>query len=344
MIAQRMGGVRQLFWHPINIGALERLSATQIGLFVVCFSGTRSVASRLATWLGPQPYPVLHVSSEAVDTVCQAWEFGPERLRAHCLDVFERTKANLTQAQVQAVAQGLANWTEAEPVPSGLRALGHKILTPNQMSLARAARSFDEGTPFIGHSEDEYTEVILDSASAIHVIREEIGVRPLHRMTLLSPAIILTEPALFRYMYDRKKPTGLADAKIVEQTLRMLQKQQGLYSNVSSDFPVAFLGSDAAKMLMAIRQSELETHTLGVGLNAASTFSAVLRLSPGVNHVFPKLSAYARNVRSGKIEARIKSARLFTDIQNTLAESVGSRRLEHIAEVDGRLRSSPMHP
>ncbi len=86
-------------------------------------------------------------------------------------------------------------------LPSGIKELLHNILLPNHMSLLRAAHSLEKGEPFIGKSEAEYTAVILESMSAIFRVRDEIGIRPLHAMTLLNPAIILAEPAHLRHSY-----------------------------------------------------------------------------------------------------------------------------------------------
>ena len=96
--------------------------------------------------------------------------------------------------------------------------------------------------------------------------------------------------------------------------------------------------SPAAQTVIAARQSELETFTLGVGLHAAQTCAGVVRLSPGVNHVFPALAAYARNVRSPKFRARLKTRRLFTRIQDGLCRAIGPERLAFIEQIGGPLK------
>ena len=93
-----------------------------------------------------------------------------------------------------------------------------------------------------------------------------------------------------------------------------------------------------AQSVIATRDSEIETFTLGVGLHAAQTTSAVVRLSPAVNHVFNSLSSYARNIRSEKPEARRKTHRLFTQIQNELAAAVGPERMDLIESQYGPMK------
>lgn len=103
------------------------------------------------------------------------------------------------------------------------------------------------------------------------------------------------------------KPEGSLEEKVVAKTLRFLQTQKRLHNETDVKYLKDLQRSPAAQRLVTERQFEIETLTLGAGLKAAQTCSAVMRLSPGVNHVFPRLSNYARNVRSRKIEARFKT-------------------------------------
>src|SRR5215813_9133977 len=203
------------------------------------------------------------------------------------------------------------------------------------MSLMRAARLLEKDRPFIGKSEAEYTEAILNSISAVLRVRSQVGVHQFHRMAPLDPALILTEPAFFRHAYRRFKPQGPLEEKVVAKTLRLLQSQKGLYNQFKKEDLHDLMKSRVAQMLISARQSELETHTLGVGLKAAQTCSGVMRLSPGVNHIFAALSAYARSVRSQKMSARLKSRRLFENIQTALEKPVGDERIEYIKKTGG---------
>jgi hypothetical protein len=93
-----------------------------------------------------------------------------------------------------------------------------------------------------------------------------------------------------------------------------------------------------AGILMTTRISELRTFTLGVGITAAQTCSAVLRISPGINRVFPAPSAFARSVRSEKYEHRRKAFRLFSDIQRQLSDAVAREKLAFLEEVSGPIK------
>ena len=90
--------------------------------------------------------------------------------------------------------------------------------------------------------------------------------------------------------------------------------------------------------MLASRVVELNIFTVAVGLRAAQTVSAVIRLSPGVNHVFPSLSAYARSIRSTTIEGKLKTRRLFDKIQNDLRLAIEKERLDFIEERNSSIR------
>ncbi|HML07875.1 MAG TPA: CHAT domain-containing protein [Xanthobacteraceae bacterium] len=200
------------------------------------------------------------------------------------------------------------------------------------MALRRAARSVEKGEPFVGNSEKEYTDAIIESARAVIAVREEVGLYGFHYMTHLRPELILTEPALYRLNYRAIKPEGPFEEKVVAKSLRWVQTQRGLHSQLPAQYVHDLAKSPIAQSILSERAAELDTFTVGVGLRAAQTTSAVVRLSPGVNHVFPALSAYARSLRSTSLEARIKTRRLFDSIQNGLASAVGDERIEFITE------------
>jgi hypothetical protein len=213
--------------------------------------------------------------------------------------------------QREAASAALEGWTAPVLAPSGLVEQGHNITLPNYMGIQRAHLSIAEGQGFIGDTERAYSDVILNTAAAVLSIRQQIGLQPLHRLILLRPPLILAEPAFFRGLYARMKPTGLLENKTVFRALRSLQSQKGLHNQDTLENIQALQASREAQFLISMRQAELETFTLGVGLHAAQTCAGVVRLSPGVNHVFPALAAYAGSVRSEKYASRLKARRLF---------------------------------
>jgi hypothetical protein len=338
MVAHRMGGTRSLFWFPLNITALEQLKAEHVGVFLVCFSPGQPYALQVAAWAKQQTSPVLHVTFHAEADGILPNNFTDDDLRAYCRTAFDARTDAFSNEQKEAVVAALQGWTTPVVAPSGLVEQGHNITLPNYMAIQRAHLSIAEGKGFVGDSERAYSEVILNSAAAALSIRQQVGLQPIHRLSLLRPPLILAEPAFYRARYARMKPTGLLEDKVVFRALRSLQTQKGLYNIDTVENIKALQASREARLLISMRQAELETFTLGLGLHAAQTCAGVVRLSPGVNHVFSALAAYAGSVRSQKYASRLKARRLFRNIQEALSDAVGKERLEFIDNVGGPIK------
>lgn len=332
VIALRMGGVRPLAWAPLGIKYLDGIAATQLGVFIVLFSGEKECAEKIAVWARTQRKPVLHVSNQEIEGACKPDELTTEQLQAYCIEAFRKSPDTFTTEQRAAADAALGNWIYRPLTPSGLTEKAHNVTRPNYMVLRRAARSVAKGAPFVGNSEAEYTDAILESARAVVAVREQVGLYGFHYMTHLRPELILTEPALYRLNYKAIKPTGPFEEKVVARSLRWIQTQKGLHSQLPGEYVRDLVKSPIAQSILAARAAELDVFTSGIGLRAAQTTSAVVRLSPGVNHVFPTLSAYARSVRSTSLDARIKTRRLFDTIQSGLATAVGRERITFIKE------------
>lgn len=215
---------------------------------------------------------------------------------------------------------------------------GHNITLANDMVLARAEHTLADGHSFVGASEAEYDQVCIESAAAVFDVRDHVGYRDFHRIFLPRPGLILTEPAFYRHSYSRNRLDPGEGSKAMTLALRMLQKQKGLWNVMSMEDVQALADDRKAQAIVTARQEELSTHMHGVGLMAAQTCSAVLRLRPGVNHVFPALSRYARNVRATSPAARFKTPRLFDEVQRELADAIGTARVEFIERYSGSIK------
>ncbi|MCT7376897.1 CHAT domain-containing protein [Chelativorans salis] len=334
IIAQRMGGARQLSWLPLNLGALLQTHVEQFGYFLVCFSGSATVGSAVQDWVNRQVHPVMHIAAVATEGALAAADFTMDQLRDYCRMVLERRGNAFTPDRQAAAARQLAEWQEHEPVPSGLKGWAHNVVLPNHMVLTRAGRSLEPGEAFVGRSEADYASLIVESAQAVRNVRQKVGLWRFHRAMLLHPALILTEPALYRQAYARPQKRSAREERELFRVLRLLQTQTGHLATAHSDFFEILQNRPGARFLLHLRQWELEAHTLGVGLKAAQTCSAVLRLSPAVNHVFPALSAYARNIRSANAQSRRKARRLFETVQQQLVSAIGPERLAFIADAE----------
>lgn len=336
LISQRMGGARMLSWTPVNIDALEQIPARLLGYFVVAFTADPATAARVEAWRAHQTIKPLHVSSTKVEGAVAADEFDEERLVAHLRQVLQTHGDQLDERRRIFAAAMLDDYVMRAPEPSGLKMDGHNMLLGDQMSLTRAGRSFEEGEPFQGRAETDYDTKTLETLRAVFAARDRAGLDNMHRLILVHPELWLVEPALFRWAYQRidwRKAPDRASAEVV----KMLQQQSG-FLMTSPDLE-QFFASAAAQETLRVRQGELHLFMATVGLAAASTTSAVMRLRPAVNRVYPLLSAYARSVRSNKAESKHKARRLFGEIQEALSQAVGPERMAFLDnEVTGPVK------
>lgn len=200
VIAQRMGGMRQLLWSPLSISPLERLTHADLGPFVVVFSGESTITRRVARWAKKFGKPVLHVSPEGGEDSIAVGEFAPKVLQAYCETVMDVRGGEISPPRRDAVTAALPAWREPAPESIAMKAWAHNITHPNHMVLARAQRHPSEPEAFMGSSEAEYTRVIAECVREIEALRDRIGVRDFHRMSLLHPTLFLVEPALYRHV------------------------------------------------------------------------------------------------------------------------------------------------
>jgi hypothetical protein len=94
-ISQRMGGLRPLSWVPFNVSALEAVTAEELGVFIVLFSGEKECAERIAAWTKAQMRSVMHISTHDVGEACHVDNFTFDVLQAYCVEALKRCAGDL---------------------------------------------------------------------------------------------------------------------------------------------------------------------------------------------------------------------------------------------------------
>lgn len=323
---QRVAGLRPFLWQPINVSAFERLPPQFLPPCTVTFSGNPAVSDRVEKHIG-QKKTVLHFPFDVAENL--TIEEITSDLSDFCFRSLWEARENLNQDQKRLVANLKRDWRRPEVEFEGLAIKGHNISLPNYMALQRVGFWFEKGRPFVGTKEQEYTDLILETAGAVRHIRREVRAARRDLPEQPTPNLILFEPALFRQSYKNSRPISGMHAEI-NKAMKFFQQQKGLHNSISKEQLNRMLSSSGA-VIAEIRSSELVTQTLGVGLYAAASISPVMRLAPAVNHVHSKLTFFSRSVRSENAQARRKASRLFQDIQQSLAASVGPDRLHAIS-------------
>ncbi len=335
---QRIAGGRRLAWYPLDISALETLSADQLPVCCVLFSGAGDdgVARRIEGWRAKTGFAAFHISqSKGQGIVAENFHLG--LLRDYCLRRLNDAVKNLSGAQSQVVARADVPWEWPETSLEDYDVKGHNIAIPNHMVMARIGYTLGPSVPFASEDEKDYTAAILKSAEAVLKFRRVVGYHDTFALNASTSGTILFEPAFFRGLYDRVRVAG-EEGRAFRRALRYFQKQRGLSPTHGEQDKEFFATSKEASLISRTRADELRTQTLAVGLLAAQTTTPVMRLTPAVNHVFTALSDYARNVRAERPEARRKAPRLFAEIQRQLAAAVGQERIDFIKHTHGPLK------
>ena len=217
LIAQRMGGANHQAWMPLMVSALESLMLDEVGFCVVIFTGTPTAARRASGWIANQPRPVLHVSTADIARAISPGRFSFDALRSHCAAVYTNHAGEISPDRAESAAAALEEWGEREAIPIDLAEISHNCATPNHMVLRRAFRSLGEQHPhWMSMKEADYTRVIAESARAVLDVRRSVPKHEWNRLYIPSPAIVLTEPALFRFAYSRLSGrSGLQPATVM---------------------------------------------------------------------------------------------------------------------------------
>jgi len=333
LISMRMGGMASLFWLPLSISALERLAVDDLGFALVLLAGVDEVAERISAWSKVQPRPTLLLKAPASEDSLASVDAA---VRDYCRSLMERHRNELSTERRDAASIALDRWPDFSPERLDIPWHIHNASGVNELVLARAGYEAPDAEPFVGRAEAEYDDLVLGAAEEVMRKRADAGLRTFNRIYLPRPSMVLTEPALFRFAYGRRR-IGDAAERHANTVIRLFQRQRGLFTQVGKDILTA-MQDPLAQLVVRSRQAELNLHCAAVGLDAATTTSAVVRLRPAVNHVFPTLSRLARNARANGVEARRKTQRLFGDVQRELAEAVGDARLQFIERHGGPIR------
>ncbi|TBF65688.1 CHAT domain-containing protein [Rhizobium leguminosarum] len=330
--------MRHLEWHPASISSLETLDPNVVGPFIVCFSGEAGVASRIEAWKASLEVPILHLTTFAENGGCDIRDFDMDKLQSYCVKAFAVNRHRLSVERQKFVERFLPKWRKPVDVEVNANLLGHNVVVPNGLSALRAERVPTQNEGFVAASESDYTQLISRSVDIIRDIRMGVGIKPFHIMTLTAPHLYLVEPALYRLNYKKFHDSTNTISKTTTKLLRFYQRQRGFRDFIDPEL-LEQISSDAqAQGLFMERREELDTFTLAVGLRAAETTSAVMRLSPAINHAFNELSSYARNVRSEDIPARLKTPRLFEAVQSKLKAAIGEDRIKFLEEQTGAVK------
>lgn len=326
VLARRIGGIGGWRCFPLNLKALDEVQLSPEAPFWLVFTADEQIAESVTVWCARQPVGPLHVSLIGSENAMSIEELCRESLHAHIAATLERACGVDMSLDSEDIAEALEQWRELPHSIAPFPRLGHNCTLPNHMTLEAAGITFDEAKPLIGRTDQEYFDAILQSAAGVIDLRRSVGAVQGFRAMPPLPDIILTVPSLYRHAYeDIQTPPKeiVSDPRAVRSVIKMLQRQSSYKWDITKEKFELLRTSQAAQIVIRIRQDELELHTLAVGLRAASTLAATIRLTPGVNRTagaVRQLASHARSASPRNVEK--KTARLFKAVQTKLDETL----------------------
>lgn len=335
-LARRIGGNGGWSWAPLLLKELGKISIAQTAPFWVIFSSTKAIAKAVTLWIESQNIHPLHVSPKPWKGTIPGDALDAEVVRRHIKTTLQTVLKQNATLDGNLIDQACAKWKNKTYVDAKFVKRGHNCTLPNHMVLETVGVRFLESEPLLGQTTEEYVSAIQETVDAIDRIRQDIGDVPGYRLTPPQPGLILTAPALYRHAYKGDLKISLADDsvdfQIVNKVMRFIQKQKTFQWSIENEELERLLASENAKAIIRMRQSELGIHTVAVGLRAASTLAAVIRLPPAVNRTANAVHQIATHTRMAKAAYPQKLARLFSVVQAALSDAVGPDFLQTISE------------
>jgi len=322
-LARRVSGTGGWRWAPLLISSLEMISIDPATPLYVVFSNEAEIAKRVRRWSRQQKIKPLHVSGHGQDAV------HPSKMSVEVIERFCR-KTILAAKRLDSSVDDrhwfdiVDKWQPVSSESSKLHFRSHNVTTANEMVLASEGVKPSEGAHLNPLADDDYVVAMVDSAKAVLDLRDEAGFPRAFLANPPRPDIILFAPAMYRHVLRAK---FLPDASVpgAAEAARLLIRQTG-YAIHTSGPVIADAMSGAGRIIFELRTRELVMQSAAVGMRAASTVAATLRLPPQVNRIAGVIRQLAIHLRSNPAASH-KTRRVFGLVQAALRTAVDERLL-----------------
>jgi hypothetical protein len=334
-LARRRAGLGAWFWSPINLDILiEKRSPTVRAPFMVVFSGDKKTARTISAWRSGLRIPPIHVSF--VDG-CGA--INPERLTQNVIQqrllTLVNRVANLNKGvDVSQHLRALHAWKGVERRTSSLRFHSHNVTKPNEMTLIGAGELPPRDMK--GHLNvspaGDYVQGITESTEAV-IALWRVAIDSSDFLPPPPPDLYLLAPSMYRGMPKRFERS--IEIPEIKAALRALDRQRGYTMSLTIDDSKDAGGKahlNKVGPLLVMRGAEMKLTTSAVGLRAAGSVAATLRLPPAVNRGGGVVSELARFIRQHENPPPRKTARVFKAVQDALRNSVPDEHLKLISQ------------
>ena len=286
---------------------------------MVVFTADAAVARRVARWRRNLRIRPLHVSAIPGAGAVAPAELTLERLQTYCLSALRQAhdaQRHLNIAEAEAQIRG---WRPFEERPSSLRLHSHGVTHVNQMVLLSDGERLpeDEDGVLNASPHEQYVEAITASAEAVRALHAQTDDRPVYLIAPPRPDVILLAPSMYRNIEAHMANIPLPPA--ARRAFRAMRRQRGYTFMVQADeTDLNDIGP-----LGVMRGVELKLQAFAIGMRAASTLAATIRLPGQVNRIGGLIGQLARHLRHyDDRPPDVKTARVFKAVQDALRDSI----------------------
>lgn len=325
-LARQRGGDGCWMWTPVNLSTLlARRKPLPVAPYMVVMSSDEATAKKVASWRAGLRLPPIHLSYHRATNVQHPFAFSREQLRHRLIALTRRAARMEPHLEIGQHLDFLERWRPEERRATSLVFHSHNVTRANEMTLISAGEAPATGEQ--GHLQssphDDYVKGITLSSEAVMALWEDSGDRLAHLLMPPRPDLFLVSPSIYRGISSRL--ANVIDDPLIKASLRRLDRQRGytMEINISDEKDIERIGP-----LLALRGAELKLLTTAVGLRAAGTLAATVRLPPAVNRTAGVVGQLARFLRTHENPPRIKSARVFRIVQQALQAAIPP---EHVA-------------
>ncbi len=334
-LARRRSGSGAWQWTPVNLSTLiAKRKPTPEQPFMVVFSADRKAAKAVSTWRNGLRIRPIHLSFFRGGNAIHPADFNQEKLRLHLIALARKAAELNKSLDIGQHLKALDTWRNEERRPSSITFHSHNVTKPNEMVLIGAGETppQDEAGHLQSSPADDYVRGITESAKAVVALWSQTEDRPIYHITPPRPDLILLAPSMVRGVTKRME--RVVDNPVTKSALRKLDSQRGYTMSVAvadENGEPSKADMDAIGPVLSLRGAEMKLTTTAVGLRAAGTVAATIRLPPAVNRTGGVVSQLARFLRTHENPPPVKSARVFKAVQDALRDAIPPEHLDLIA-------------
>lgn len=319
-LARQRGGDGAWMWTPVNLSTLlGKRKPLPLAPYMVVMSSDEATAKKVASWRAGLRLPPIHLSYHRAANAQHPVGFTREQLRHRLIALTRRAARMEARLEIAQHLDFLERWRPEERRDTSLAFHSHNVTRANEMTLIGAGES--PPTCKDGHLQasphDDYVRGITQSSETVMALWQESGERLANLLMPPRPDLFLLAPSMYRGISTRL--ANVIQDSLVKASLRRLDRQRGytMELNVTDEKGIERIGP-----LLALRGAELKVLTTAVGLRAAGTLAATVRLPPAVNRTAGVVGQLTRFLRTHEDPPRIKSARVFRIVQQALEEAI----------------------